>query len=474
MIEAIADKLTTAHANVIRQWDDEIIPLLQEYISIPNKSPMFDPDWKTNGYMDQAMQLILKWCQQQPIAGLKCELLEIEGRTPLLFMEIPGANDDTVLLYGHMDKQPEMRGWWEGYGPWTPVLTDGKLYGRGGADDGYAVFAALTAIATLQAQQIPHSRCVVIIEGSEESGSCDLVHYLKELTPKIGQPSLVITLDSECANYEQMWSTTSLRGLIGGTLTIEVLKNGLHSGYGGGVVPSTQRILRLLLDRIEETKTGDILLPAFNVDIPPDRITQAEQAADIVGDDYYRCISFTGDTQPLTKDVVQLMLNRDWRPNLAVVGAEGLPAIGNAGNVVLPKVKVKLSVRTPPTCDVQQALSELTNALTQDPPFGATIHFEAEETAPGWHSPPLSDWLAQANNHASQWFYNKPAAYMGCGGSIPFMGMLGEMYPKAQFLITGVLGPKSNAHGPNEFLHIDMVKRLTSSVASVVALHHIR
>jgi len=468
-IEQNAKKI---YDEISKEWDDSIIPELIEYIKIPNKSVHFDPDWKKHGYMDKAMQLIKTWCEKQPIQGMKIDLLELEGRTPLLFIEIPGQTDETVLLYGHMDKQPEMKGWDPDLGPWKPVLKDDKLYGRGGADDGYSIFASLAAIATLQRHNIPHARCVVIIEGCEESGSADLPFYLEKLKDRIGHPNLVICLDTGCGNYEQMWGSTSLRGLVAGKLTIEMLKNGIHSGLGSGVVPSTFTILRQLLNRIEDPETGKVTLKDLIVDIPKQRIDQARQTAETLHDIYFDTFPFLKDVKPITDDIAELLLNQTWRPQLSVIGLDGLPSTANAGNVTVPSLSVGISIRIPPTCDAEQAVNALKKELESDPPFNAKITFEPDTPATGWEAPELEDWLENANNTASMLFYNKPAAYFGEGGTIPFMGMLGEMYPKAQFLITGVLGPKSNAHGPNEFLHIPMGKKITACVTSVLSAHY--
>ncbi|MCH9745006.1 MAG: M20/M25/M40 family metallo-hydrolase [Gammaproteobacteria bacterium] len=464
-------QLKQAYPDIEKKWDEDIIPRLIEYIAIPCKSPMFDPEWKKNGYIDQAMALITTWCEQQPIEGMQMTLLEEEGRTPLLMLDIAGQKDETILLYGHMDKQPEMKGWDEDKGPWKPVLQDGKLYGRGGADDGYAVFATLTAIATLQQLKIPHARCVVVIEASEESGSCDLPYYLTKHKDKIGNPNLVICLDSSCANFDQMWGTTSLRGVIGGTLSIEVLRKGLHSGHGSGVVPSTFDILRQLLDRVWNAEKAEVLIDSLKADIPDQRKQQAKHAADIIGERFYKGYTWQDNTQPISNDVTQLILNRTWRAALSVVGADGLPEIANAGNVTLPKISVKLSMRTPPTTDAEQASEDLQQALTENPPYGAKITYTPDHSGSGWHSPELSEWLIKANDQASQLFFDKPAAYLGEGGSIPFMEMLGEIFPDAQFLITGVVGPNSNIHGPNESLTIEMGKKITGCIASVIASH---
>lgn len=462
---------TQIYEEVSATWRQDIIHRLSDYIKIPNKSPIFDAEWKANGHMDKAMDLIVKWCTKQPIANMKISVLEEEGRTPLLLIEIEGQVEETVLLYGHMDKQPEMRGWHADLGPWQPVLRDGKLYGRGSADDGYAVFSALTAIATLQRHKIPHGNCVILIEASEESGSPDLSFYLEKIERQINQPTLIIGLDSGCGNYEQLWGTTSLRGLISGTLRIEVLTKGMHSGMGSGVVPSAFRILELLLDRIENRETGEILLEELRVNIPQQYLQQAKVTAEIIGERLQSDYPFAHPTQPVSKDDVELILNRTWRPALSVIGMEGLPNLAQAGSVTIPNLAVELSMRIPPGADPDRALAAMRRVFEQDPPYSAKVSFKPGKHSCGWQAPLLADWLAQANNEASELFFGKPAAYLGEGGTIPFMGMLGKMFPEAQFLITGVLGPDSSAHGPNEFLHIEMAQKLTCCIAYVLSAH---
>jgi acetylornithine deacetylase/succinyl-diaminopimelate desuccinylase-like protein len=456
---------------VSRVWDESIVPTLVEYVKIPNKSPNFDSQWAEHGHMDRAVELIAGWCRARKIEGLELEVVRLEGRTPLIYMEIPGSSDRTVLLYGHLDKQPEMTGWDKGLGPWTPVLRGERLYGRGGADDGYAAFASLTAIEALREQDVPHARCVVLIEACEESGSFDLPAYIDALEKRIGSPELVICLDSGCGNYEQLWTTTSLRGNLVGTLRVDVLREGVHSGDASGIVASSFRILRALMDRIEDSKTGRVLLPELNVEIPAERIEQARATAKVLGDTMYSKFPFQKGMHPVVEDPVELILNRTWRPAVAVTGAEGMPLPKDGGNVLRPYTTLKLSFRTPPTCDATRAVRKLKEVLERDPPYGAKVTFDAGEGGQGWNAPPLSPWLDKSIQNASQACFGKPAISMGEGGTIPFMAMLGQKFPRAQFLITGVLGPGSNAHGPNEFLDIPMGKKLTSCVASVIADH---
>ncbi len=464
-------KTATAKKFVNGVWDQTIVPTLHDYIKIPNKSPAFDPQWAEAGHMDRAVDLIQGWCKAQPIEGLTVEVVRLPGRTPVIYMEIPGEGDDCVLLYGHLDKQPEMSGWAEGLSPWTPVLKKDKLYGRGGADDGYAAFASLTAIRALREAGGKHSRCVVIIEACEESGSYDLPAYIDHLKKRIGSPSLVICLDSGCGNYDQLWCTTSLRGIVGGTLEVRVLKEGVHSGDASGIVPSSFRVLRILLDRLDQVATGKVKVKDLHVAIPKQRIAQAAVAAKVLGTNVYEKFPLLKGMVPVATDPKDAILNRTWRPALSITGAEGLPAIANAGNVLRPYTSVKISMRIPPRCDPAKATKAVKAVLEQDPPYGATVKFHAEHAAVGWDAPSLSPWLDRAVGEASETFFGREAVWMGEGGTIPFMGMLGERFPAAQFMITGVLGPHSNAHGPNEFLHIPTGKKLTASVAHVLEAH---
>ncbi|MFB1482392.1 M20 family metallopeptidase [Corallococcus sp. RDP092CA] len=468
-----------ALASSERIWEQEILPALERYIRIPNKSPAFDPDWVKSGHMEQAVQLISDWCRAQAthLPGLTVEVVRLKtadgkDRTPVIYMEVPGTRgDDTVLLYGHLDKQPEMTGWREGLTPWTPVREGDKLFGRGGADDGYSAFASLSALRLLKEQGVPHARCAIVIEACEESGSYDLPAYIEALAPRIGKPSLVVCLDSGCANYEQLWMTTSLRGMVAGNLRVDILTEGVHSGDATGVVASSMRIMRMLLSRVEDEATGHIKVQALHTEIPEGRRQQAKAAAETMGDELYTKFPWVEGARPVTTDGAELVLNRTWRPALALTGVEGVPGLASAGNVLRPYTTWKLSMRIPPRVDPKVAAKALKETLEKDPPYGAKVSFEGDKASVGWDAPPLAGWLSSAVESASRACFGKPAMAMGEGGTIPFMGMLGERFPEAQFLITGLLGPGSNAHGPNEFLHIPTGKKLTAAVASVVADH---
>lgn len=459
-----------------RIWEGEIIPTLTDYIRIPNKSPAFDADWEKHGHMEKAVTLFADWARaklaQFPDGTL--EVVRLPGRTPLIFIEIPGTAPGTVLMYGHLDKQPEMLGWAEGLGPWVPLRKGDKLYGRGGADDGYAMFASLAALLALKEQGVAHGRAVIIIEACEESGSPDLPFYIDHLMPRIGTPDLVVCLDSGCGNYEQLWLTTSLRGMVIGNLTVRVLTEGVHSGAASGIVPSSFRILRSLLSRIEDQATGRMTLPELFVEIPRDRQTQAKQAAQILGDEVWQQLPFAGGTKPMVDDRAEMILEKTWRPQLAITGLEGYPLPANGGNVLLPFSTAKLSLRVPPTGDADKARAAVKTALEQNPPYNAQVTFDAPRGENGWNAPTLAPWLEASLNKASNAAFGKPVAYQGEGGSIPFMAMLGEKFPDTQFVVTGLLGPHSNAHGPNEFLHIPFAKKLSAAIANVLADHATR
>jgi acetylornithine deacetylase/succinyl-diaminopimelate desuccinylase-like protein len=465
-----------------RRWDEDLIPRLAEYVKVPAKSPAFDAGWAARGHLQAVVKDAHGWAQAQRIAGLCIEIVAIEGRTPCIFFDVPATpglgGERTVLFYGHLDKQPEMEGWRPGLGPWQPVVDDGRLYGRGAADDGYAIYAALSVIAALDAQAIARPRCVGIIETCEESGSPDLPAYLELLAPRFGDVALVVGLDSGCGSYDQLWVTTSLRGLVGGTLTVDVLSEGVHSGNASGLVPSSMRIARQLLNRIDDPATGRVLDADFHADIPDERQAQARAAGAILGDAVWKQFPWVGCTHgegsqlhamPTTTDPVEGILARTWRPALSVTGAAGFPSIDSAGNVLRPRTTFKLSLRLPPTVDGQQATARLKRLLEADPPYNARVTFEADWGATGWNAPATAPWLARAVDEGSRTGFGREAAWMGEGGTIPFTHMLGRRFPRAQFLITGVLGPQSNAHGPNEFLHIGCAKKLSVAVAAIVA-----
>jgi acetylornithine deacetylase/succinyl-diaminopimelate desuccinylase-like protein len=459
-------------ASVAPFWDESILPTLREYITIPNQSPAFDRDWAAHGHMERAVNLVADWVRAQEIPGLRLEIVRLDKRTPLIFIEVPGATAETVLLYGHLDKQPPMEGWRDGLGPWTPVVVGDCLYGRGAADDGYAIFSAVAAIRALTLGGMVHARCVVVIEACEESGSFDLPHYIAALKDRIGEPGLVICLDSGCGDYERLWVTTSLRGLVGGDLTVSTLREGVHSGNAGGIVPSSFRILRQLLDRIEDPVTGAIKVPELSVEIPAERAEQAARAAKVLGARVYGEFPFQSSCSPMDSDPETLILNRTWRPQLEITGAGGLPALEAAGNVLRPSTTVRLSLRLPPTVDPKRASVAVKRLLEAEPPYGAQVTLASDGWgASGWNAPSTAPWLAESVRRASLAAFGQEACFMGEGGTIPFMAMLGERFPRAQFLITGVLGPRSNAHGPNEFLHIPAAKKLTACVAQVLADH---
>jgi acetylornithine deacetylase/succinyl-diaminopimelate desuccinylase-like protein len=458
---------------VDRVWREEVTPCLIDYIRIPNLSPAFEPDWERRGHMERAVGLLGEWARAKlsALPGATLEVLRAAGKTPLIVIDVPGTRDETVLLYGHLDKQPEMTGWSEGKGPWIPVLEGDKLYGRGGADDGYAIFAAVTALLALQEQDIPHARCVILIEASEESGSPDLPAYVEILASRLARTGLVICLDSGCGDYERLWLTNSLRGLIGGVLRVDVLKEGVHSGDASGVVPSSFRVLRQLLNRLENVETGQVLPRELYGDISDDCRRQARIAAEVLGESLYRNFPFVTGGRPTTNDLTELVLNRTWRPALSVTGLDGAPPTDKAGSVLRPFTAARLSMRLPPDVDAKVAGSIMKEILEANPPYGAQVRFEPDQAGSGWSAPPIKRWLLDALQSASHASWGNPLAIIGEGGTIPFMAMLGRVFPQAQFVVTGVLGPNSNAHGPNEFLHIPTGRRVTEVIVYALAAH---
>jgi acetylornithine deacetylase/succinyl-diaminopimelate desuccinylase-like protein len=316
---------------------------------------------------------------------------------------------------------------------------------------------------------------VVLIEACEESGSADLPFYVDALRAKLGTPSLVVCLDSGCGNYDQLWGTTSLRGVVGGVLTVEILTEGVHSGAASGIVPSSFRILRQILDRIEDARTGAILPRDFHVEIPPERLAEAREVAKVLGTEIYDRFPFSPGAQPVGTDPYELILNNTWRPTLSIIGAAGMPLPADGGNVLRPQTSLKLSLRLPPTCDAGRAVRRLKQIVEADPPYGARVTMNTYgDAGNGWNAPATDPKLLESIQRASATYFGRPAMFAGLGGSIPFMGMLGERFPQAQFVITGAMGPGSNAHGPNEFLHLPTGVRVTACVAQIIAEHSAR
>jgi acetylornithine deacetylase/succinyl-diaminopimelate desuccinylase-like protein len=457
---------------VKKEWIDNVLPSLMDFIRIPNLSPAFDAAWDSNGHQLKAFDLVTRWAKAQKLDNCKIELIKDEGRTPLLIMEIePHQSEQSCMLYAHIDKQPPMGAWKEGLGPCKPVIKDGKLYGRGAVDDGYGFFSAVTSIKAIQEQGLPCPRIVMLFEGCEESGSRDLPHYMDKLSERVGTPDLIVCLDAGAGNYEQLWVTTSLRGVTNVMLNVQMMTDGAHSGTSSGIVPSSFRITRQLLSRVEDEVTGLVKPEQFYVKIPPSRLEQVKAAADILGDTVTQQFPFVEGAHPVAKDgpVSEHILAKSWRPALSVTGCDGLPATAVAGNVMLPFTKLKLSLRLPPTLDAAQASLDLERILTKDPPQGARVTVERSQAGNGWHAPLEAAWLSEAVHRASLTFFDRPCAHLGEGGSIPFMGMLLDMFPRAQFLVTGAAGPGNCMHAPNENLHIDYSARLTMCVSQVIA-----
>lgn len=454
-------------------WAGEALPALCDYIRIPNVSPLYCPTWSVDGHMGEAAALLESWAAARPVAGLQVEVMRLPGRTPVLVVDVPafgpaGTDDETVLVYGHFDKQPGLDGWRAGLGPFTPVIEGDLLYGRGSSDDGYALFCVLLALEAAQRHGASHHRVVVLVEGSEESGSVDLPAYLDHLAPMLGSPSLVIGLDSEAPTGDRLWTTTSLRGLVSLVLRVSVLAHGVHSGLAGGVVPSSFRILRALLGRIEDDATGAVRLAELRAPLPARRRAELEQLAELVDAGPYPMlpgVQLQGD------DRVERLVRVLWEPALEVTGAAGIPPLAEAGNVLRPQTACKASVRLPPTADAVTAAEALAWALESDPPHGAHVEVRIEAAEPGWDAPDEPAWLAPALDDVSSAVFGHSAARTGVGGSIPFIGMLGRRFPEAGVVVTGVLGPDSNPHGPDESLHLPTAKKMSAALTLLLDAH---
>lgn len=456
---------------ISERFRGDALSALGEYTSIPCLSPSFAPNWEADGHLLAAARLLEAWAKAQGVEGLTTEILTDEGRTPMLVVEVPGHSLDapTALVYGHMDKQPPMGAWRAGLDPFRGVLDGDRFYGRGTGDDGYALFSSVIALRALDDARAPRPRTLICIEASEESGSPDLESYLERLAPRIGQPSLVVCLDSGALTYDRLWRTSSLRGNVVATITVSVLNEGIHSGSGGGIVPTSFRILRQLLSRIEDEETGEILLPALHGAIPEWALSDHRTIAAKMPDILEEAFVVLEGVELLGTSNAERLIARSWKPALAVTGIDGMPSPERAGNVLRPSTKAKISLRLAPDVDAQLAARAIEAALSANPPDGAHVDIEFEHPARGWVGEPLVEPLRAAFERASITAFGNPSGAFGEGGTIPFLALLGEWFPDAQILATGVLGPGSNAHGPNEFLHLPMAEAVTLALAELLA-----
>ena len=461
--------LEAIHAWVDEQWESHVLPSLSDFIEIPALSPAFDDDWAANGYLDDTIDLFLGWLNSLPMKGMSCNVHRLEGRTPVLTITIEGTGDGEVLFYSHLDKQPPVTGWSDGKGPWIPVREDPWLYGRGSVDDGYGGYLSVLSILALQQHGIPHPKATYLIETCEESGSFDLPAYLDELSDILGTPDLVVVMDSGAGDYERLWVTTSLRGLVGGTLKVGVCEEGVHSGMAGGIIPSSFRIARSIISRIEDESTGQVLLPELSVDFSDELHGEAQGIADVLGEKVWTDLPALDGVEPQTPGLKEIVLSGNWRPSLSVTGVDGMPSLKHAGNVLRTHTSFKLSMRIPPGVDAAAAEGAMSSALEANPPHGAHVSFTADAAANGFSAPPMDPSFREALNTASLATFGNPMQVFFEGGTIPFLAMMQEKYPNANFLVTGSLGPGGNAHGPDEKLHIPATKCVTTCLTAAIA-----
>ncbi|WP_370969645.1 M20/M25/M40 family metallo-hydrolase [Amycolatopsis sp. cg9] len=462
--------------SVVSAWTGDVVSSLSGLVEIPALSPAFDADWAKSGHLAAAVEHVRAWIAGRDLPGATLEVVQLEDRTPLLLVDVPatpGATDKgTVLMYGHLDKQPPVGGWSEGLGPWTPVLRDGRLYGRGSVDDGYSGYAATTALEAVHAAGGEHARTVVLLETGEESGSPDLPAYVEHLADKIGEVSLVVCLDAGGSDYERLWLVTSLRGMLHLDVNVQLLASAQHSGVASGVVASSFRVLRRLIERLEDSETGELLLDELKVDVPADRLAELEAVSKDFPDALAKAFPLVEGGRVITEDALELMLNNAWRPTLSVIGADGFPKPADAGNVLRESTTLTLSFRLPPTADAEKALEAVKKALTTDVPYGAKVTFgDNPQSENGWNAPSEAPWLTAALRTVSDEVFGRPHRATGMGGSIPFMGLLSRKYPAAQFLVTGACGSDSNIHVPDEWLHLDYAQQVTEAVAHILDAH---
>jgi acetylornithine deacetylase/succinyl-diaminopimelate desuccinylase-like protein len=451
-----------------KQWDESALPSLCDFIEIPALSPSFDADWEENGYLDAAIETFVSWVKSLPLEKTTISVHRLKNRSPLLLITIEGDVSNEVLFYSHLDKQPEASGWSEGKGPWKPVIEDGWLFGRGSVDDGYGGYAGILSVLGLQEQGIAHPTCRFLIETGEESGSPDLELYLDELKPQLGTPDLVIVLDTGGMDYDRLWVTQSLRGIVAGTLSVQVSSVGVHSGHGSGVMPSSFRLARQLLSRLEDEKTGEILPEWLHLEINDEMKKTCSEIVKMKGDEMKDFPLLEG-VKKQVEDPLDIFITMNLKPSLSVIGADGIPPIESAGNVLRTNTDLKISIRTPPGMKASVVAKKVQKLLEENPPNGAHVTAKMTEVADGFLSPQLPESISSALEDACKEFYGNNSMSLFIGGTIPVMAMLQSRYSDSKFIITGAGGPGGNAHGPDEKLHIPTAKKVTKCMSSAVA-----
>lgn len=457
----------------LADFERDALETLLDYTTIPCLSPMFDQRWEESGHIEAAVQLLVSWARQRRLASFEVEVHRLEGKTPVIVVTVAatGPTTGTCVLYGHLDKQPPLGEWSEGLNPFIPVRRGDRVYGRGIADDGYSMFSALLAIEAMEARDIPHGRCVVLIEASEESGSSDLEAHLDAIAEHLGAVELMICLDSGALTYDRLWVTSSLRGLVNLEVTVQVLERGQHSGSASGVVPSSFRVLRQLLDRVEDSSNGHVLIDELWGEVPDEHVTAASSIADELGDIIASDLPMLAGVDMMGNSGADRILRRNWHPALSIIGIAGIPEPVDAGNVLRTHTSALLSMRLPPTVSSTIAAGRLHDVLTTDVPSSAQVRTTVHSLADGWVAPPLAPWLSKALEDASMENFGHAPGLTGEGGSIPFLASLGRRYPNVQIVATGVLGPDSNAHGIDEMLDLVTAVHVTNSVITLLAAH---
>ena len=453
---------------VDKQFTLNILPNLMNFIRIPNLSPLFDPNWKTNGYLFKAANLIVSYAKSLNIKNAEINLLQDSGHTPMVFIEIPASrkNDNrTVIFYGHYDKQPYGTGWDKDKSPTNPVIVDGRLYGRGSADDGYASFSILTAIKTCQEFNCLMPRICCLFEGAEESTDADLKYYFDKLIPILGDNVVAfIPLDSGCPDYDRLWMANSLRGIVDIDVNIQTLDQESHYGpEASGIIAENLFLMRKIYDGLVDSTNGEFKLEEFKIaedKIPAIVMEQMQKEIEIVGDNFIKNIPLYEGVSPLKTDVKELMINNRWKPSCFILGIDNCPKTEDRGFGVSSGINVRMSIRIPPTVDKNKAIEALKKALSDNIYFGAQVKLGYLDYGEGVLLANMSNKVKNILNKASLEFFGNESVFTGVGGSIPFIGYFQSKYPNTDIICTGIVGSDSHEHGPNENLNIEACKKM--------------
>ena len=463
------------HETISKIFNTTTLPNLMNFIRIPNTSPEFDPDWDKNNLLLKASKLIITFIKTLQLKNTEITLLKDENHTPFILTETKSSKEkekNTILFYAHIDKQPNCEGWDKGKSATNPIIENGRLYGRGSIDDGYAIYSILTAIKYCQDNNLFTNRIICIFECSEESSSDDLNYYFDKLIPFFGNDiSLFCCVDLTCLDYKKMWIVNCIRGVMDFDVKIYTLNNDIYSNFTKGVFPDNFMIFRKLCDLLRNEK-GEFLIPELIISedkIPKDRKKELEEASKEIGIDFIKVLPLYNNTKPMKDDIYKLLLNNIWKVSMIIKGIDGIPDKKYEGNILSKGLKARIQMRIPPLLNGKKAFEAIKKKFIENTPFNSKVEVEMIGIDDGWNDKNFSERSKNVFNYVSKIGFGNDVGFKFDGGSVPFIQYFENKYPKSQIANLGIRGYECNEHGPNESIDLDACKKFIAALVILMS-----